>query len=426
VVVGAGYIAAFVAPVWDGEVTTVLLSLLLVGASAREYLVAVGPQRRARLLSVGAAGGLSLVLAGGAAARLVLPDGDVSVPSLLAYEAMLCAITGALLVGLLRPFWDRANVTDLVVELGGARSGTLRAALSRALGDPSLEVGYWYADGHSFLDAEGRVVSLPDAASRRSVTLVEGDGAPAAVIVHDPAVLDDPGLVEGVASAAQLAASNARLQADVQARVGDIAASRRRLLEARDDERVRLERRLRDGAEYRLVELRETLRNAQQSAFGAATLERLAHAQDQLVQTLDELRRLAQGLHPRILAEEGLESALVSLSRGHPFSVELKIATARMPGPVETAAYFVCAEAMANVAKHASASRVAVSVTADGAAVTVVVEDDGVGGADPVRGTGLRGITDRIRVLGGTFSVESAPGRGTRLAAEIPLGGEAS
>ncbi len=423
--VGVGYVAALVAPVWDSETATIALSLLLIAAAAREYRRAVGQHRRARLVSVGAAAGLGLVLAVGAVARLTLPAGDVSIPALIAYQAMLCTIAGGLLVGLIWAPWQRADITDLVVELGAARSGSLPGALARALGDPSLEVGYWYAEAEAFVDSEGRALSLPDPATDRSVTFVERDGAPIAAIVHDPAVLDDPGLVEGVASAARLAASNARLQADVQARVVDLAASRRRLLEARDEERRRLEHRLHEGAEHRLEKLRETLRRAQHAASGAATNERLVHAHDQLVRTLEELRRLAQGLHPRILSERGLESALAALAEGAPARVKLQITSDGMSPALESATYFLCAEALANVTKHASASTVTVSVTADNAGATVVVEDDGVGGADPARGSGLRGMADRIGTLGGGFRVESIPGRGTRLTAEIPAGGEA-
>jgi signal transduction histidine kinase len=423
---GVGYAAAAVTPVWDGEVATFLLSLLLIAVSAREYVQAVGRHRRERLLAVWAAGGLGVVLAGGAAARLALPPGDVSYPSLLAYQAILCTTAGAFLVGLVTAFWERADITDLVVKLGAARSGTLRDALSSALGDPSLEVGYWFAGTDSFVDFEGRVLSLPDPASKRSVTVVERDGKPIVVIVHDPAVLDDRGLLDAVTSAAQLAASNARLQAEVHARVVELEDSRRRILEARDEEHRRLERRLHDRAQHRLEELKETLRRSRLSASSAQASERMVHAEEQLSRTLEELGRLAQGLHPRILSEHGLESALASLLEGFPVQVELKVTTDRTTPPVEAAAYFVCAEALANVAKYASASKVSVSVTGGENGFVVVVEDDGVGGADPARGSGLRGLADRIGTLGGSLRIESVAGRGTRLAAEIPLGGEKS
>jgi signal transduction histidine kinase len=424
VAVGVGYAAAVVTPVWDSAVATFLLSVLLIAISAREYMQAVGRHRRARLLSVWASAGLGLVLVGGAAARLALPAGEVTTPALFAYELMLLIIAGGLFAGLVSASWEGADVTDLVVELGTPRSGTLRGALSRALGDPSLEIGYWLADADSFVDSEGRILSLPDPASKRSVTLIERDDHPVAVILHDPAVLDDPGLREAVTSAAQLAASNARLQAEVRARLEELSASRRRILDARDEERRRLERRLLEGAQHRLEKLAETLRRGRLSASGAQTSEQILRAEDQLMQTVDELRRLGQGLHPRILSEHGLKSALSSLVEGFSVPVEINVAATRISPPIEVAVYFMCAEALANVAKHASASTVTVSVTADNAGVAVVVEDDGVGGADLARGSGLRGLADRIGTLGGTLRVESVHGRGTRLAAEIPLGGE--
>jgi signal transduction histidine kinase len=424
VAVFAGYVAAFVSPVWANETTAMALSALLVAVSAREYSRAVGRFRRARALSLLAATGFGSVVAGSAAARLALPAGDVSVPSILTYAAVLCTIAVGLLAGLISTAWDQPTVVDLVVELGEARAGTLRGELSKALGDPSLEVGYWLRESGEFIDSEGRVLALPDPDSNRSLTFVEREGRPIAVLVHDRAVLDEPGLVEAVASAARLAASNARLQAEVQARVAELAASRRRILEAGDEEWSRLERRLRDGAERVLVELGQALRRSRLDTSHERTRDQIAHAERELERTLDDLGRLAQGLHPQILSEEGLEGAVVRLAEGLPMSVEIEIASHRIPPQVAAAAYFVCAEALANVAKHASASRVTVSVSSDDARVTVGVEDDGVGGADPVRGSGLRGLADRIETVGGTLRVDSSPGHGTRLAAEIPLDGE--
>jgi signal transduction histidine kinase len=423
--VAVGYAAAVITPVWRSEVATILLAALLLGVAARDYVRAVGRARRMRRAALQAVAGLSAVLAGTAAARLLLPPGDVSGPSLLVYEAALCVLAGWLLAGLLLAPWDRAAVTDLVVELGEARAGTLRGQLSRALGDPSLEIGYWLPDRAVFVDAEGRMLSIPPV-SERSVTVVEREGRPVAVLIHDPAVLADPGLLEAVTSAAQLAASHARLQAEVQARVVELEASRRRIFAARDDERKRLERRLREGAERRLGQLADTLRQSRRSASGEQTREQIARAEVQLVRTLEELRRLAHGLHPRLLSERGLAGALTVLAKDFPVPAQVTVAGDRVPSPVAVVAYFVCAEALANVAKHAGAARAAVSVTARDGLVRVEIEDDGVGGADPGRGSGLRGLADRVETIGGTLQVASVPGQGTRLVAEIPLGGEAT
>ncbi len=422
--VAVGYAVAVITPIWRSEVATILLAGLLLGVCAREYGRAVGAARRARLIALQAAAGLSLVLAGTAAARLLLPPGEVSGALRVLNEVALCVLAGGLLAGLLVAPWQTV-VADLVVELGEARSGTLRGELSRALGDPSLEIGYWLPDRAVFVDAEGRVLSLPDAGSGRSVTILEWEGQPVAVLLHDPAVLEDPGLLEAVASAAQLAASNARLRVEVQARVVELEVSRRRILAARDEERRRLEHRLREGAERRLGELADTLRRGRRFASGERTRDQMARAEDQLARTLEELRRLAHGLHPRVLSEHGLAGALAVLAKDLSLPVDIKISDDQLPRRVAVAAYFVCAEALANVAKHAAAAHVAVAVTASEDRVKVEIADDGVGGADPAHGSGLRGLADRVETLGGTLRVESVPGRGTRLAAEIPLGGQA-
>ena len=424
--VAVDYTAAVITPVWRSAGATILLAGLLLGVCGREFVRAVGRQRRARRVALQAAAGLSVVLAGTAAARLLLPSGEVSGASLLVYEAVLCVLAGGLLAGLLVAPWQQTTVADLVVELGEARSGTLRGELARALGDPSLELGYWLPDRAGFADAEGRVLALPGAGSGRSVTVVEREGQPVAALVHDPAVLDDPGLLEAVTSAAQLAAANARLQAEVQARVEELAASRRRILASRDEERRRLERRLYDGAEVRLRDLAGTLRRGHWSASGEQTKKLIARSQEQLTRTLEELRRLAQGLHPRMLSEQGLAAALAALAKDFPLPVDLNVASTQLPQRVAVVAYFICAEALTNIAKHAAAARVTVAVIASDGRLRVEIADDGVGGADPARGSGLRGLADRVETIGGTLWVESTPGHGTRLAAEIPFGGEAT
>jgi signal transduction histidine kinase len=209
----------------------------------------------------------------------------------------------------------------------------------------------------------------------------------------------------------------------VQARVEELAASRRRILAVGDEERRRLERRLHDGAEARLGKLAATLRRGQGLAAGEQTRDQIAHAQEQLGRTVEELRRLARGLHPRVLSEQGLAAALAALAKDVPVPVDLNVASTQR---VAVVVYFVCAEALANVAKHAAAARVTVAVTAGDGRLRVEIADDGVGGADPQRGSGLRGLADRVETIGGTLWVESTSRHGTRLAAEIPFGGEAT
>jgi PAS domain S-box-containing protein len=203
-----------------------------------------------------------------------------------------------------------------------------------------------------------------------------------------------------------------------------LASSRARIVEAGDAERRRLERNLHDGAQQRLVSLALQLRMVEGSFEGNPTRARqdLAEAREQLKYALDELRELARGIHPAILTDGGLARALSALAHRAPLPVEIDdVPDERLPEPVEAAAYYLIAEAITNVAKHANATHVAVSVRRDDGRVLVRVADDGVGGADPGAGSGLHGLADRVEALHGHLSVDSPPGGGTRLEARIPV-----
>ena len=417
--VAAGYAAAVVTPVWRSAVATIALAAVLVAVAFRGYVRAAGREHRLRRAALRATALLAFVLVAIASIRLATSAATANAATLHLYQAVLCALLLALLVGLLRPAWERADVTDLVVELGETRSVTLRDQLAWALGDPSLQVGYWLPELGGFVDAQGRRLRLSESDSERSTTTVERDGQPLAVLVHDPAVLRDPGLIEAVSSAAKLAAANARLQADVRARLVELRASRRRILEAADEERGRLEQRLRDGAQRQLDKLAKDLQDARRSA-GEGTGERIGMAEAQLGRTQEELRRLARGINPRVLTEQGLASALSSLADESPLPVDLTVSASQADPSVEACAYFVCSEALANVAKHASASRVRIVVSARNDRLEVEIQDDGVGGLDLNRGSGLRGLADRVETLGGTLKVVSPRGGGTSLTALIP------
>jgi len=209
----------------------------------------------------------------------------------------------------------------------------------------------------------------------------------------------------------------------LRAQLGELQSSRRRLLLAVTAERRRLEARLHDGAERTLLELDRTLEQAIARPGTAQQLvDRLGGAEQQLQGTLAQLRELARGLHPRALTEDGLARALATLCEQCPVPVELHATGERLPEEIEAAVYFVCSEALANIAKYASASSASVRITADAGVARVVVADDGVGGADAARGSGLRGLADRVETLGGTFVVEGPPGKGTRVVADLPIG----
>jgi signal transduction histidine kinase len=215
------------------------------------------------------------------------------------------------------------------------------------------------------------------------------------------------------------------LDAELRARLEELRASRARIVEAGDAERRRLERDLHDGAQSRLVALKLLLSSARARARGAdGDLEAvLGEAIDELDTSLSELRELARGIHPAVLTDRGLEPALQALASRAPVPVTVEADDGeRLPGAVESAAYFVVSEALANVAKYAQATQAAVAVHRANGLVTVDVTDDGIGGADATRGSGLRGLTDRVAALDGTLSLESPAGGGTHLHAEIPCG----
>ena len=416
--VAVGWAVAVLPGLWESERAAIVLSAALAALVVVQWTRAAGRERRERGAAARAAGAFSLVVGLTAATRLTEPT-LAQGWTLLAYEVVLIGIAFFLVASLLagRP---EAAVIDLVVELAASRSGAHEVALSRALGDPSLELGYWVEAEQAYVDEAGRRLDLPHANPTRAVTRVDRDGEPVAVIVHDPAVLDEPSLVEAVRASAGLASANARLNAEVREQAAAVEASRLRLLRARDEERRRLDSSLREGAERRLQGLRLVLAEARRLSQ-PETSDRVDRAVDRLDGTLADLRELAAGLHPRELAEHGLGHALGELAERSPTPVRLDVLLEPLPPDVETAVYFVCSEALANVAKYASASSVAVAVAVRDGVVLVDVRDDGVGGADPAEGTGLSGLADRVAALGGTLRVVSPAGGGTRLRAELPL-----
>jgi signal transduction histidine kinase len=290
------------------------------------------------------------------------------------------------------------------------------------LKDRSLVIAFRLPDRRAYVDATGRDVQLPTDESR-AVTMVENNGEPVAALIHDPSLLDDPTLMRSAAAAARISLENARLHAETRARLTQVQESRARLVTAADEERRRIERDIHDGAQQRLVALGIQLRSARRALGGEVDPEigrLLDGTVDALQVAVNELRELARGVHPAILTEDGLGAALESLAARTPFPVELATFDERLPAPVEAAAYFVASEALANVSKHAHASKASVTAKRQNGLVEIVVEDDGVGGARAERGSGLRGLTDRVEALGGRLQIESPSGRGTRIVGEIP------
>jgi signal transduction histidine kinase len=337
---------------------------------------------------------------------------------------VIAVVPIALTIDVLRGTLARGAVADLVVQIGDTRApGHLRDALARALHDPSLSLAYWLPEQRRYVDVEGRPVELPEDGDSTVTTVVERGGIPVAALVHDATLQDEPQFVQAIGAAAGLALENERLQADLRARLAELQASRARIVEAADAERRRLERNLHDGTQQRLVSISMALALAASKLASDPQDARrvLEEARASLGTALQDLRELSQGIHPAVLTERGLGPALQELVYLAPMPIKLVVPDeGRLPESIEAAAYYVVAEALANVAKYAAADVVSITVEQSNGTAVVEVVDDGLGGADPARGSGLRGLSDRVEALGGTLVVESPRGAGTRLTAEIP------
>ena len=410
-VVTAAYVDGAVYGLARQDGVTIAVSLAVAVTALIGYLRAGGPERRARAATLVAASAIALVLSLGAIARVVNADTDAT--GLWVYQAVLVLVAVGLFADLLWGRWTQAAIAGLVVDLGEPeQAGTLQAKLARAVGDPSLVVAYRLPDTDGYVDETGRPVELPAPGASRTVTYLHQDGHQIAALVHAPAVLDNPDLIDAVAAAAGIAVANARLQADVRARVSEVEASRRRIVEAGDAERRRLERELRQGAERRLARVTDLL---------ADRGPPVADLQRELQAARAALTEFGRGVHPRTLTETGLAAARAELRARCPVPVQVTAPAQRLAPAVEAAVYYVCSEALTNVAKYAQASQAVINVERRAGLLVVEVQDDGVGGADPTRGSGLRGLADRVQALQGRLDVDSPPGGGTQLRAELPL-----
>jgi signal transduction histidine kinase len=329
----------------------------------------------------------------------------------------------AFLAGLLQIRLARTTVGDLLVELrADPEPAELRDALARALRDPSLTLVYWLPEYGSYADLDGRPVELPREDERRSVTLIDRDGVHVAALIHDPALNEEPELLEAATAAAGIALENARLHAELRARLEELRLSRARILDVGQRERQRLERNLHDGAQQRLVALSLELSALEHRlADDPDARARLDLARREIATSLDELRDVARGLHPAVVSGHGLEIALEQLAARAPVPVTVDIdLDERLPERLEVASFYLVSESLANIGKHARATAARVEVTKSEGVVVVEVVDDGVGGADTELGSGLRGLADRVEALGGRLRVWSPKGGGTRLRAELP------
>lgn len=398
-------------------VASLAIGAVGVGFAAWRLITATRIARRALLPLVIPAATVAATEAIYALALLRDRFEDPSAARFVALYAVRCAAVLALATGIAwtvaRARRLRASVGRLARELGEAPPpGALRASLASAVGDPTLEVSYPLGDGR-YVGADGRPAAVPRVATGRAVTPIVREGRVLAVVTHDAGLLEGPGVVPQIGSAARLAVENERLQAEVLARLVELRASRARIVEQGDAERRRLERDLHDGAQQRLLALSYDLRLAR-SAAGANgdddAESLLGRAEEEAHAALEELRRLAHGIFPAVLAEAGLVAAISSFADEAPIPVEPgAITPERFRAPVETAAYVTIVEAVDDAASR-GATYVAVDVGHQDEHLELVARDDGAS-----RPSHAVRAADRIGALGGT--VEVGP---TSLHAEIP------
>jgi signal transduction histidine kinase len=420
-VVGAAYALGIVEAFVPTAALTLVLALLVAAAAIDVFVRTTGPARKAGRPALWAALGFSAVLVTSALNQLLA--WDIVVPVLLAYDAVVAGAAVVLAADLRWGRWTESTLSDLVADLGGTSDTSgLTGRLRRALGDPGLTVGYWIAERAAYADDQGEPVELPVEDHERTATPIDDQGRPVAVLVHDRALLEDPRLVSGVATAARLAMTNAQMLADIRSRVDELSESRRRIVAAVGDERAQIADELAGGAQRRLARVADLLDHV---VVGPASDPHLALVRQEVVRAQQDLMTFAKGVRPEALVEGGLDAAVRDMAGHLPFRLDVGVHAGRLPDAVEGALLFFCSEAVTNVAKHARATRCRVTITSEPDLIVAVVDDDGVGGADP-SGSGLLGLTDRIETVGGRLVVTSPCEGGTRLEASIPQSGQAA
>jgi signal transduction histidine kinase len=313
------------------------------------------------------------------------------------------------------------RVERYLVELRAGRAApeATGEVLAEALGDPSLELFFWLPESDEYVDSSGRP-ALVAPESWRDLTPVRRGSLRLGAVLHDRALSERPDLLESVIDAAGLAIEIARLRTEVARRLAEVEQSRARIVTAGYEERRRLERDLHDGAQQRLVSIGLALRHIQgQLPAQSREAGELDATVAELSEAIKELRELARGVRPARL-DDGLGAALQELASRSALRTSVEATEERFEDHLETAAYFVASEALANAAKHAQASQVTVTAARQNGSLLVCVRDDGVGGACPTEGSGLGGMTDRVAALGGSLTVDSPPGQGTVVTVELP------
>jgi signal transduction histidine kinase len=364
---------------------------------------------------------LGVVVTIDVAARLV-PVSTPVMDRIFTIEAvMMFLIPGAFLVAAIRGRLARAAVADLVLSL--ARPTTVevvRDGLRQALCDPTLDILYWVAENGDYVDSAGHVKDPFAIQGRLVVPVQTADDHPLAVIVADLSLQRHRGLLAAAVTAGTMVLENAQLQASVRAQMEQLRASRSRIVEAGLSARRRVERDLHDGAQQRLLALKLYLASAQNQITDSSARAAIEHARAELRQTLQELRDLARGIHPAVLTQAGLAAALEGVAERFPLPIKVDAPKSRCNLDAEGTAYFLVCEALANIIKHAGATRAYVHVERAGRDLKVKVTDDGCGGAGFRADGGLVGMRDRVTAIAGEVTVTSPLGGGTKVEARIP------
>jgi signal transduction histidine kinase len=321
-----------------------------------------------------------------------------------------------------------AALASMVRELGVSTTVVgIERAVQRVLDDPRARLAFWLPRSHRYVDRHGRGVELEqlDAGTWRSFD--KSDGEPLLAIVHDAALEEDPELVEAVGAETVLALENQRLQQDLLDSIAALRASRKRLVAAASAERRKIERDLHDSAQQMLIAVRIQLELARGNVDEESKLDtQLGRIGDDLDRALDELRSVAHGIYPPLLADEGLPAALTEVAgrTGVPVRLELDD-IGRLPEEIETAVYYCCLEALQNAAKHGGADvTVTLRLWWEPHLLRFSVSDDGVGFVPDAQpdATGLTNMLDRLGAIGGRISIRSAPGRGTDVDGAVTVG----